>query len=162
MAKKPQVKCPKCGKYFFREDHEFVNTGRRYYHRECFDSLDEEDKLTQEIHRKMRETLKEGYINKKVTRQINQYVSQGKTLQGILDTLNYWYDVKKEDPAKAAGGIGIVEYVYVEAQKYWKKKNQQQSINKDLDLSSYDKKVTFKVTPTPISKPKRVKLFNLD
>lgn len=162
MAKKPQVKCPVCMEQFYREENEYVQLGRRYYHKECYESMEEEQRIIQEIHEKMRQTLGNLYIKQKVTKQVKDYLDEGKTAQGILDTIKYWFDVRKEDATKSAGGIGIVGYIYNEAQKYWNEKEMRESRNKDIDLSCFDEPVVYTITPTPIRKPKRVKLFNLD
>lgn len=162
MAKQSQVKCPVCGEKFYREDYEYVQKNRRYYHQECYETLSEEEKLTQEIHEKVKEYLGTEYLRQKVTRQINEYVAEGKTLKGILDTIIYWFEYKNGDPTKSAGGIGIVAYIYAEAEKFWERKEMIATAQKDIDLSCYDNFETYKIKPTPIRKPKRVKLFELD
>lgn len=162
MAKKPKVKCPKCGEYFYREDNEFVCTGRRYYHRECFDNLDEEDKLIQQIHKKVKEHLGDTYSKQKVTKQINGYIAEGKTLKGILDAVIYWFEHNQGDPSKSAGGIGIVGYIYADAEKFWQRKENVANAHKNIDLSCYEQIEVYNIKPTPIKKPKRVKLFDLD
>lgn len=48
------------------------------------------------------------------------------TYNGILLSLQYFYGVKKNSTRKANEGIGIVPYVYDEAQNYYKKINSQQ------------------------------------
>lgn len=162
MAKQSQVKCPICEEKFYREDCEYKQVGRRYYHQKCYESQSEDIRLTQEIHEKMRSLLKDAYIKQKIDKQIKSYLEENKTLKGIKLTLDYWYDIKKNDPTKAMGGIGIVGYIYKEAQSYWTKKEERVNCNKDIDLSCYDKIQTYQIKPSPIKKPKRVKLFNLD
>jgi hypothetical protein len=34
------------------------------------------------------------------------------TYSGILNTLKYWYEIKKNDTSKSNGALGIVPYVY--------------------------------------------------
>lgn len=162
MAKKPKVKCPVCQEQFYREDCDFETDGRRYYHKECFAQVEQDKIIVQEIHEKMRKLLGENYSQAKITRQINTLVKEGKTKQGIKLTLDYWYDIKKESAEKAAGGIGIVSYIYPEAQKYWERKEWLDSRDQNIDLSCYDKPIKYEINPTPIAKPKRVKLFKLD
>lgn len=156
------VKCPVCLEYFNRDKCEWEHYKNRYYHKECYKQIEEEDRMVQEIHEKMRMLLGSDYSQQKVNRQINALVKEGKTKKGIKLTLDYWYDIKGSDPSKAAGGIGIVSYIYAEAQNYWEKKEWLSSRNKDVDLSCYSQPIIYKIKPTPITKPKRVKLFSLD
>ena len=39
-------------------------------------------------------------------------------------TLRYFYDVKKGDKEKANGGIGIIPFIYKDAENYWRAHNQ--------------------------------------
>ena len=158
MAKQPKVKCPKCGVQFYREDCEYVQIGRRYYHAQC---VDKEDTALQEIHEKMSKLCGDAYSRSKITNQIKKYIAEGKTLDGILQSLCYWYDYKNSDPSKANGGIGIVGYIYDEAIKYFIDKENRENVNKDVDITEIESK-TFVVYPMPITRPKRVRLFDLD
>ena len=52
-------------------------------------------------------------------REWNRLVKKGRTPKGIYFTLRYFYDIKKNNPAKSNGSIGIVDYIYEEATNYW-------------------------------------------
>lgn len=162
MAKKAQVKCPRCEQHFYREDCEFVQVGRRYYHAECFQALDGDEKKKQQIHETVQKYLGSSYSKQKVTKQIKDYVADGKTLDGILNAVIYWFDYKNGAADRAAGGIGIIGYIYNESEQFWNRKHSIKQAHQNLDLSCYDKIEQYEVTPTPITKPKRVKLFDLD
>lgn len=162
MARK--VKCPYCNEWFLREEKDFILLPNgRYAHKKCVDTLGQKDKIKNKIHQKISSLCKEQYSKQKVTKQINSYLKEGKSEIGILRALEYWYDIKKGDPAKANGGIGIVSYIYGEAAEYFSQQEQLKNINKNIRLSDYileDKKIT--ISPQAIKKPKRIKLFELD
>lgn len=162
MSKKPLVKCPRCGQSFDRDECEFEVHSKRYYHKQCYIDMMEDRRITAEIHAKMQKLLGTNYSLYKINKQLATFEQEGKTRQGIKLALDYWYDIKKENTAKANGGIGIVSYIYSEAQKYWEKQKMLDSRNNNMDLSCYDDPVIYKVKPTPIIKPKRVRLFKLD
>lgn len=64
-------------------------------------------------------------LNPAAYRLINQYLKKGYTYLGILRALEYFYVVKKNGIAKSKNNIGIVPYVYNDAQDYYQYKNQQ-------------------------------------
>lgn len=90
-------------------------------------------------------------------------LKDGKTEIGILKTLEYWYDERQEDPNKANGGIGIVDYVYGQAQDFYFKKEQNKNryVNKDIQNFLEPETINIKIKPQAIKKPKRIKLFDL-
>ena len=51
---------------------------------------------------------------------ISKYASEGMTYKGMTRALMYFYDVQKNSIDKSNGGIGIVPWVYEEAQRYYK------------------------------------------
>ena len=53
---------------------------------------------------------------------ISKYVSEGMTYKGITRALMYFYDVQKNNTDKSNGGIGIVPWVYEDANRYYEKK----------------------------------------
>lgn len=163
MAKQSLVKCPYCNEQFDRDSIEYVQVGRRYAHKECEEKHQQEQTVVQEIHKKMEHLCGSAYSKVKVNNQIKTLLKDGKSVAGILKTLDYWYDVQKNNPADAKGGIGIVAYVYGEAQNYWYKKDEYKDKNKGLNIDDYIVQGvdTYKIARPKWRKPKRVKLFNI-
>ena len=163
MTKKTPVTCPYCKEKFYREEIDFVEVGRRYAHRECYNKKVKKEQCVAQIHEKMRVLLGPNYSKTKISRQIKELLMEGKTEQGIYNTLCYWYDIKKSDPSKANGGIGIVSFVYGQAMDYYFKLEENTRRNAGVNLASYaqPEKVQYKIAPTPIRKPVKVKLFEL-
>lgn len=112
------VICKYCKESFDTEQEEYKKESNRYAHLKCWEEQQKKVEYTEKIHKKMRDLLGEGYSRNKVDRQIKEYLDEGKTASGIFHTLEYWYDVKKADPSKAYGGIGIVPHIYLEARTY--------------------------------------------
>lgn len=163
MAKKPLVTCPYCDKKFDRDIVEFVPVGRRYAHVECYQKKKYKEECVNKIHEKMKNLLGANYSKTKISRQINELLKEGKSEKGILNTLEYWYDIKKADPAKANGGIGIVSFIYGEAMDYYYKLDQNTKRNAGVNLQAFVQPeiVKYNIEPTPIRKPIKVKLFDL-
>ena len=109
------------------------------------------------------------YVKTRVENQIKENLKQGRTPEGILKSLEYWYDIQKHDPTEAHGGIGIVEYIYSDAQRYFDRKEQLkrqaelvspetvQNIINNAHAASIPTQRREKVT-----KPRHVTYFNLD
>lgn len=157
MAKAP-VLCPYCGQMFNREKEDFVVIGRRYAHRQC-------NEWVQKLYEYMREKCGAAFSQQKVNQQITKYIREnGYTSKDIYYAMVYWFDVKKEDPEKAMGGIGIVPYIFAESVRYWKNKENNSQINIGKHIEDYVNMEPEKIIihPTPIKKPRRVKLFHLE
>lgn len=167
MAKQTSVKCVICNESIPRDGTvEYVNTsvnGYRYAHKACVKKQEEKQVVRNQIHILAQRFLGSTYNKSRVENQIQSLLKEGKTEIGILNALEYWYDVKKGDPSKAAGGIGIVKYIYGEALDYRQKMDEIRERNQNLDLSQFIVPETehYQFTPKPIKRPKRVKLFDL-
>ena len=83
------------------------------------------------------------------------------TFDDIARILVYWYDVKKADPARAGGGIGIVPHIYKEALKYYETQKQFQEVADSIQ-EYLQPEVERLVAPSPyMVKPKTLKMFEL-
>lgn len=158
-----QVKCLYCGENFDRDKERHGKVGNRYAHEKCIVEHEKNEEAAEKIHEKMKRLLGVSYSKVKIDRQLKELFKTGKTGLGILNTLDYWYDVRQSDPAKANGGIGIVEYIYGEAQDYWYRQEQNKTRYKNVNCEDFliKEKESYIVYPTPIKAPKRVKIFEI-
>lgn len=162
---KHKVKCPSCEQYFYREDEECVKVNNRYYHKRCYDETTKDDIIIDSIHCKMRELCGNAYNKKRIDAKISAYKKMGFTPIGIKRSLDYWYDIKKNDPTAAYGSIGIVEYVYNEAIDYWMQKEESKKQYNGTNFNKWKESLEPKVVhtnPTVTTRPKRLKLFHLE
>lgn len=128
MAK---VKCLICGNSFNREKEPNVKIGNRYVHEKCLCETEEGHLLRLESYIKGIMSLEK--ISPLIKRQIQRFHDEnGYSYNGILLTLKYFYEIKNGDPHRAKG-IGIVEYVYDEAKKYYE---QVQKVIKNIDQAT--------------------------
>ena len=111
--------------------------------------------------------FREEFNRKLVERQIAEYLDEGKTLSGIYNSMLYWFDVRQEDPSKAKGGIGIVSYVYAEAQKHYRDKARNERKYTGID-DKVDEMIEFRDVPRricntsePTTKPRGTSYFDL-
>lgn len=107
------------------------------------------------------ELLKEEYITPKVRKQINSYIEEyGFTYSGMRKALIYFYEVKRNDPAKANGGIGIVPYCYKQARDYYYSLWLAQQRNEDKVIQDYIPQIREVRIPPPQIKVKKKKFFS--
>lgn len=110
------VKCTVCGQSFDRDKIPAVKSGaRRYAHLKCCPDgerieiqappIDED---LENLESYIKQLLKEDYINARVKKQLKNFKEQyGYSYSGILKSLVYFYEVKKNPIDKANGGIGM-------------------------------------------------------
>ena len=124
------VKCRVCKKTIDRnievEGTDWVQPSRNfYYHKSCYESFKNEKESNDSelwfdrIFDYFSHDLKIPYNFMKCRQQIKEYLKKGYTTKGIYFALKYFYEIKKGDPEKCQGGIGIVPYIYNESAEYW-------------------------------------------
>ncbi len=148
-----KTRCYCCGQYFYKSEtpHVEIHKGK-FAHSVC-----------SEIHIKMKSILKQGYNEAKINKQIKDNLVKDITPDKVLKTLEYWYDIEQNDASLAAGGIGIVPFIYQEAEQYFERKNRiNQTPKKNINDYLTDDIIVTKIKPKPIKKPTGVRLFHLE
>ena len=121
------VKCFFCGKQFDRDKVEWIQVNsRRYAHKKCettqIEKADKEleDKIALVAYLQKVFNV-DGRLNPVLNAQLKKFIEQyNYTYAGILKALKYFYEVKDQSAsAQKFTGIGIVPYVYDDAQKYY-------------------------------------------
>ena len=99
-----------------------------YYHAACYEKKNKitlstnketNDVWLDALYRYMRYDLCQEINYPKLQGQWNSFLSNKMTAKGIYYTVRYMYDVKKLNPVKAEGGIGLVPSIYAESSNYW-------------------------------------------
>ena len=130
---KPKVsirKCYYCGKEFDIEKEEWAKpVTNRYAHKACYEANYTEDQaIVDEIYAYLTSLLIKYDFLMCEKQRLSYIKKNGYTNEGILLALKYFYEVKKQSPDRSGNRIGIVPYVYDEAQAYYeelyKKKKQ--------------------------------------
>lgn len=119
-VKKQNTKiCVYCKKTFDTRNG-YKKVQNRYAHPECFEKYHTEDEeYIEQIYSFLKEHLI-SYDYVQCEKQRQSYVSKyGYTNKGMLTALKYFYDVRKQSPDRSGNRIGIIPYVYDEAQKYF-------------------------------------------
>ena len=119
------VICKYCNQKFNRDIEPFVEVGaRRYAHKSCADKVeasipqDEKDYNNLEIYIKKLFNIKT--INAKTKKQIRDFREEyGYSYSGMLKTLYWWYEIQDHTTELAKNGIGIIPYIYEDAEKYY-------------------------------------------
>lgn len=96
---------------------------------------------------------------------ISKYASEGMTYKGMTRALMYFYDVQKNSIDKSNGGIGIVPWVYEDANRYYERKeNMEKQLEEAIEYSKNNQpqeEKTRKVRVQKIEKTKtNIQTFN--
>ena len=140
---KHMVKCLYCGEMFDASITPYIKpNARRYAHKTCAQSA-EENKIQEEKDREALENyIKELFgincISPKIKKQIETFVKdKNYSYTGILKTLKYFFEIRKNPIEKANGGIGIVPHVYDEAYNYWRALWEAKERNKQVNVQKF-------------------------
>ena len=151
------VTCLYCGKKVDRDKIPMIKvSARRYAHPECAEHKEEvqtqEQKDLEALEQYIMKLFDEPFVNARARKQINEYKEKyDYTYSGMLKTLIWWYEVKNNSIEKANGGIGIVPYIYEDANEYFK------SIEKSSQkINPATFKMGSKIVDIDFSKEKKV------
>jgi hypothetical protein len=96
-----------------------------------------------------------------VYKQIKEFKEQGKTYFGMLHSLIYFYDMLQNEKKDDVFGVGIIEYVYEEASKFYQQieKERERLSTLDIDLQNDIQIVNKKINK---DKPINKKIINIE
>lgn len=165
MAKLPQVKCLYCGISFSRENTEYEQVGRRYAHKGCHEvylkNQTKEEKDKQEFYAYLKQLFGQ-YNYTLVKRTAERFEKENDyTYEGMRKALYYFYEVKKNSTDKANGNIGIIPWVYNEANNYFATIENANKINSEKVITpNFNTERVIKIPVPKADKPKKRKFFN--
>lgn len=115
-------KCYYCGKEFDIDKEPWSKpVVNRYAHQACYEANYTEDQAAVDAIYAYLTSLLIKYDFLMCEKQRLSYIKKnGYTNEGILLALKYFYEVKKQSPDRSGNRIGIVPYIYDEAQAYYK------------------------------------------
>lgn len=143
-----KVKCYYCGEIFDKDKEEDIviakqNKARaRYAHKECEEKAKEEAELIlkQEIELKkyILNLFNMEFLPTDISKQIDIFIEKnGFTYDGILKALKFFYEVQNGDIDQAQRRIGIVPFIYDQAQRYYAGIKEAQDKLANLDMEKY-------------------------
>lgn len=163
------VMCQYCDKKFDRDKEEFVKISeKRFAHKLCSDEnngrLTKEAQQRIELENYIKKLLHQDFINPKVRNQLREYIDvYHYTYSGMLKSLQYFYEIKKNNTEKMNQGIGIIPYCYEDARKYFYAIFLAQTKNIDKDIDEYKLKANQTdgiIIPPPQREPIRSNKFS--
>ena len=75
----------------------------------------------------IRSLLGNYYNPNKTMSQLAEFKTKGLSYEDICERVSYWYEVRKGEPSKSQGGIGILNFIESEFQEW---KNTQDNLQK--------------------------------
>lgn len=159
------VKCLYCGKTFDAETEDFVKpNSNRYAHAACYQLKQEEENKKNELIDYIVKLFDLKTPGPVIYRQIKNYKTNPEynyTDDGILKALKYFYEIKKGDKSKANAQLGIVPYIYNEAQEYFNSLEIINKLNAEVLKKNEFKYEVEKVTiPSPQRHEQKRNLFS--
>ena len=132
------IKCRICGienidKKTQQENVDYIKHGNWYAHKSCYEER-ERRRGNIDIHEEQSDEFWKDasyyYLTKDLKIPITnvffiqweRYMKSKKpfySAKGIYFALRYFYNIKHGDTSKAAGGIGIIPYIYDDSKAYW-------------------------------------------
>lgn len=168
MATKHIVKCLYCEKSFDANIEPYEKVGRRYAHIDCYKNYQanksKEEKDKEALEKYILELFGLEYITPRIKKQINSYLNEYKyTYSGMLRSLKYFFEIKRNDVEKANQGIGIIPYIYQDAYNYyynlWLIKEKNKNKFKEKFTNYKPEEIEIKIAE-PKRKVRRRKLFS--
>ena len=122
-----------------------------------------EDENLANIHTTLKNHLGDLYSKKKIQKELNRMIADGKTYQGIAYSIVYWVKELGHDLKEYNGSLSIIDYIYGDARKHYERKKENGKKNKDTTIDSCVKETReVVIKKTEMTKPLRVKMFELD
>lgn len=119
------VICKYCNQKFNRDIEPFVEVGaRRYAHKSCAEQVEASTSPEEKDYNNLETYIKKLFniktINAKTKKQIRDFREEyGYSYSGMLKTLYWWYEIQDHTTELAKNGIGIIPYIYEDAEKYY-------------------------------------------
>ena len=153
------VKCAFCKELVDKDI--CIRYNEKNYHQSCYnDYLDKKEilKYVARLFGFKNEDKPGPVINSQLKTFMTKY---NYTYKGILNALVYFYDVKNGSKAKANEGIGIVPYIYDEAQTYYYNlHNKQEKVAQVIEKQLKEQPVILKIKK--VEEKKKKPLYDLE
>lgn len=155
----PRVKCPHCQEWFKSEEtnHVYSEKIKRYFHTLCYEEISTEWAAREELVKLICDLFKIKAPGPKINNQIKRFLTEyDYTYEGMHNAIKYFFIEKENSIEKSNGGIGIVPYVYEEANNFYRKKKAiEKKIDQGISKFSIDEE-NRKVVEIDISKSRAV------
>lgn len=140
-------------------------SARRYAHKACADKFlakkTQDEKDYENLANYIKKLFNTSYVSAKIQRQIKDYKEKyNYTFEGMLKTLEWWYDLCGNSIEKANDGIGIIPFIYEDARRYWNGISVARQSATQVKTFKYEIE-ELEIAPPHIEK-KPPKLFNIE
>lgn len=138
MAKHTVI-CVYCGQKFDANIEPYVKVKNRYAHKKCADDrIPKEEKDKARLEEYLKQLYGEELLDQKLILQAEKYHNDyGYTYSGMIGTLKFFYEIKKNPIDKDRNTLGIIPWVYRDAQLYYSELKTALLLNKDKNINDY-------------------------
>lgn len=158
-----EVECFYCKQKFSKKTTPYVMIGQnKYVHKSC-EALEQAREKTdaEKLDEYIMKLFGTNFVEPRVRKQIKRFVEEyNYSYSGMLKSLQYFYEIKKNDISKANGGIGIIPFVYQDAYNYYYNLWLAKQKNADVKVDLYVPVIKEIVIKSPQRKVKQRKLFS--
>lgn len=122
-----------------------------------------DDMLIEKIHTALKSEMGDLYSRRKVQKDIDRMLSDGKKIEDILNAIVYWCNVKNQTFKAYNGSLAILDYIFADSKKYYERLETYSTLNKDACIQSSlgeTREVTIKTKPMRL--PLGTKMFDLN
>lgn len=164
------VKCIYCKMQFDMDKIDYAQPNPnvyRYAHKTCYDKVQASKSQDEKDYEELTNYIKELYdikiINATISKQIKTFREEyDLSYTGILKTLQWWHEIKKNKIEDKNWGIAIVPHIYDQAEEYYRGIWTAEQANAAMDLEHYKPKVEVITIPPPCVYTPQPQLFNLE
>ncbi|MGN0992836.1 MAG: hypothetical protein ACI4PE_02835 [Bacilli bacterium] len=134
------VTCLYCGQRFDRDIEPAVSvSAKRYAHINCAKEHEElikkEEQDYEDLEKYIMKLFSKEYVTARIKKQIKDYHKEyDYSFSGMLKTLKWWYEIRGNSIDKANEGIGIIPFIYDQAEKYYYNLFLAKEANQNIDI----------------------------
>lgn len=167
MAKQ-MVKCIYCKMTLDKQEAVQPNPDIfRYAHKDCYERIQasktQAEKDYEELENYIKKLFNIQILTATITKQIKTFKEDyDLSYTGILKTLQWWYEIKKNKIEDKNWGIAIVPHIYAQAEDYYRSIWTAEQANAAMDLEHYQPKVEIVRIPPPRPMRQPPQLFDLE
>jgi hypothetical protein len=161
--KKAIIKCKYCGEPVDKKSDDCIKVTNRYAHKHCYDQAPPEEHAEEDFYNYCSHLFGRSYDHVRTRRMAEKFLKENTnwTFQGMLKSLQWFYDIKKHSTDGANGSIGILPFIYEQAKQYYYEVYVAEQSAKIIEETPESREVDIEI-PHYEKNKKRIKLLDFE